>query len=51
MRKSWRFVLWLGVAVVGAAVCASWWATSGFSVPLCHDARVSDHCSGYDIRA
>jgi len=51
MRKSWRFVLWLGVAVVGAAVCASWWATSGFSVPLCQDASVSDHCSNYDIRA
>jgi hypothetical protein len=52
MRKSWRFVFWLGVVVVGAAVCASWWATSGFSVPICQDASVSGHCSGYDnIRA
>jgi len=52
MRKSWRFVFWLGVLVVGAAVCASWWTTSGFSVPICRDASVSDHCLGYgDIRA
>jgi hypothetical protein len=49
MRKDWRFfVFWLGVGVVGAAIWVSWWAASGFSVPICQDAGVSDHCLSYD---
>jgi hypothetical protein len=52
MRKSWRFVFWRCVALVGAAVWVSWWAASGFSVPICRDASVSDQCLSYeDIRA
>jgi hypothetical protein len=52
MRKGWRFVFWLGVIVVGAAVWMSWWAASGFWIPICQDASVSDGCLSYDeIRA
>jgi hypothetical protein len=52
MRKGWQFVFWFGVVVIGAAIWASWWAASGFSLPICQDASVSDHCLSYDeIRA
>ncbi len=52
MRKGWRFVFWLAVGVVGAAIWVSWWAASGFSNPICQDASVTDHCLNYDeIRA
>jgi len=52
MGQGRRFAFWLGVIVVGAAIWASWWATSGFSVPICQDASVSDHCLSYaEIRA
>jgi hypothetical protein len=53
MRKDWRhFVFWLGVGAAGVAIWVSWWAASGFSVPICQDASVTDHCLSYDeIRA
>jgi hypothetical protein len=53
MRKVWRhYVFWLGVVIAGAAICASWWAVSGFHVPICQDAKPSDRCLSYDdIRA
>ena len=53
MRKDWRhFVFWLGVGAAGAAIWVSWWAVSGFQVPICQDASVTDHCLSYDqIRA
>jgi hypothetical protein len=52
MRKGWRFLFWLAVGVVGAAIWISWWAASGFSVPICQDASAADHCLSYDeIRA
>jgi hypothetical protein len=52
MRKGWRFVFWLGVGAIGAAVWVSWWVASGFSFPICQDTSVSDHCWSYDeIRA
>jgi hypothetical protein len=52
MRKGWRFLFWLAVGVVGAAIWVSWWAASGFSVPICQDASAADHCLSYDeIRA
>lgn len=47
MHKGWRFLFWLAVAVVGAAIWASWWAVSGFPVPICQDAGASD-CLSYD---
>jgi hypothetical protein len=57
MRKDWRlFVFWLGVGVAGIAIWLSWWAVSGFQVPICQEmssgASVTDHCLSYDeIRA
>src|ERR1700758_2852496 len=52
MRKGWRVLFWLAVGVVGAAIWVSWWAASGFSVPICQDASAADHCLSYDeIRA
>jgi len=48
MRKGWRFVFWLGVIAVGAAVWISWWAASGFWIPICRDATGSDGCLSYD---
>jgi len=53
MRRGWRFfVFWLGVGVTGVAIWGSWWAASGFSVPICQDAGVTDHCLNYNgIRA
>lgn len=52
MRKGWRFVFWLGVIVLGAAIWMSWWAASGFWIPICQHASVSDDCLSYDeIRA
>jgi len=57
MRKDWRyFLFWLGVGLVGIAIWLSWWAASGFQVPICQEmpsgASVTDHCLSYDeIRA
>jgi hypothetical protein len=52
MRKGWRFLFWLAVGVAGAAIWVSWWAASGFSVPICQDASAADHCLSYDeVRA
>jgi hypothetical protein len=53
MRKDWRhFLFWFGVGVSGLAIWVSWWAVSGFQVPICRDAGVPDHCLSYDeIRA
>ena len=52
MRKGWRLALWLGVVLIGVAVWMSWWAASGFLIPICQDANVSDGCLSYDeIRA
>jgi hypothetical protein len=52
MRKGLRIPFWLAVGVVGAAIWVSWWAASGFSVPICQDASAADHCLSYDeIRA
>ena len=57
MRKDWRyFLFWLGVGLVGIAIWLSWWAASGFQVPVCQEmpsgASVTDHCLSYDeIRA
>jgi hypothetical protein len=57
MRKDWRFFLfWVGVGVTGVAIWLSWWAVSGFQVPICQEipsgASVTEHCLSYDeIRA
>jgi hypothetical protein len=52
MRKGWRIAFWLGVILAGAAAWISWWAVSGFQVPICGDTSVTDHCLSYDeIRA
>jgi hypothetical protein len=52
MRKGWRVVFWLGVCAAGAAIWVSWWAVSGFQVPICQDASATDRCLSYDdIRA
>lgn len=53
MRRDWRiFVFCLAVAVTGVAIWLSWWAASGFQLPLCQDASVIDHCLSTDeIRA
>jgi hypothetical protein len=48
MRKGWRFVFWLGVVLLGAAVWVSWWAVGGFSLPICQQSDVSDRCLSYD---
>jgi hypothetical protein len=49
MRKDRRFfVFWLCVGVAGVAVWVSWWAASGFPVPICQDPSVTDHCLSYD---
>jgi|SRR5690242_1190934 len=57
MRRDGRLVVfWLGVGVAGAAIWLSWWAQSGFHVPICQeipaDASATDRCLSYDdIRA
>jgi hypothetical protein len=53
MRKDRHFVVfWLGVCVIGIAIWMSWWAQSGFQIPICQDANAADHCVSYDeIRA
>jgi hypothetical protein len=53
MRKDWRFFLfWVAVGVTGVAIWLSWWVVSGFQVPICQDASVTDHClSSDEIRA
>jgi hypothetical protein len=48
MRRDWRFVFCLGVVVIATGVWVSWWAASGFAVPICRDASVSDQCLSYD---
>jgi len=48
MHKGWRLVFWLGVVVVGAAIWLSFWAASGFWIPICQDASASDGCLSYD---
>ncbi len=49
MRADRRhFVFWFGVVAAGAAIWVSWWAVSGFQVPLCQDASAADHCLSYD---
>ncbi len=49
MRKDWRhFVFWFGVVLAAAAIWASWWALSGFQIPICLDASVTNHCLSYD---
>ena len=49
MRKDRRFfVFWLCVGVAGVAIWVSWWAASGFPVPICQDPSVTDHCLSYD---
>jgi hypothetical protein len=44
MRKGWRFVFWLGVGVVGVAIWVSWWAASGFQVPICEEMPQRKNC-------
>src|SRR5262249_37414740 len=57
MRKDWRFfVFWLFVGLFGIAIWLSWWAGSGFQVPIFQEmpsgASVTDHFFSYDeIRA
>lgn len=52
MRKGWQFAFWLGVCAAGAAIWISWWARSGFQLPICQDASATDQCLSYDdIRA
>jgi hypothetical protein len=52
MRKDWRFVFWLGVVVIGAAIWASWWTILGFPSPICPETGATDHCLSHDdIRA
>jgi hypothetical protein len=48
MRKGWRFVFWLAVIGVAAAIWTSWWAASGFWIPVCRDSSGSDGCLSYD---
>ena len=48
MHKSWRFLLWLGVAAIGAAIWLAWWATLGFPSPICPQGGAEDHCLSYD---
>lgn len=52
MRADWRhFVFWFGVLAISAAIWFSWWALSGFQLPLCQDATTAgatDHCLSYD---
>ena len=48
MHKGWRFVFWLAVGVVGAAIWVSWWAALGFPSPICPDAGAADHCLSRD---
>jgi hypothetical protein len=48
MRKGWRFVFWLGVIAVGAAIWMSWWAAWGFWIPICRDASGAEGCLSYD---
>jgi hypothetical protein len=48
MRKGWRFVFWLGVLAVAATIWTSWWAASGFWIPICQDASGSGSCLSYD---
>ncbi|MGA8692736.1 MAG: hypothetical protein WB689_02645 [Xanthobacteraceae bacterium] len=48
MRKGGRhFIFWLGVGLIGAAIWVAWWAASGFAVPICQDASVTDYCLSY----
>jgi hypothetical protein len=49
MRKGGRhFIFWLGVGLIGAAIWVAWWAASGFAVPICQDASITDYCLSYD---
>ncbi len=52
MRRDWRqFVFWFGVLAAGAAAWISWWALSGFQVPICQDASAVNCLSYDDTRA
>ena len=48
MRRDWFVVFWLIVGVAAVAIWVSWWAQSGFPVPICQDASATDRCLSYD---